>query len=94
MITGFNGITPQIPSSTYVANSADVIGNVVLGNDVSIWNTLSFVEILILSLLKTLQIFKIIVYYMLIPMNLFILVLIQPLVTVVLSTDVQLEILV
>ena len=38
MITGFNGITPQIPSSTYVANSADIIGNVVLGNDVSIWN--------------------------------------------------------
>ena len=38
MITGFNGITPQIPSSTYVANSADIIGNVVLGKDVSIWN--------------------------------------------------------
>ena len=38
MITGFNGITPQIPSSTYVAHSADVIGNVVLGNDVSVWH--------------------------------------------------------
>ena len=38
MITGFNGITPQIPSSTYVAHSADVVGNVVLGNDVSIWH--------------------------------------------------------
>ena len=38
MITGFNGITPQIPSSTYVAHSADVVGNVVLGNDVSVWH--------------------------------------------------------
>ena len=38
MITGFNGITPQIPSSTYVAHSADIIGNVVLGNDVSVWH--------------------------------------------------------
>lgn len=38
MITGFNGINPQIPSSTYVAHSADVIGNVVLGNDVSVWH--------------------------------------------------------
>ena len=38
MITGFNGITPQIPSSTYVADSADIIGNVVLGNDVSVWH--------------------------------------------------------
>ena len=38
MITGFNGITPQIPSSTYVAHSADIVGNVVLGNDVSVWH--------------------------------------------------------
>jgi len=38
MITRFNGITPQIPSSTYVAHSADVVGNVVLGNDVSVWH--------------------------------------------------------
>ena len=38
MITGFNGITPQIPSSTYVAHSADIIGNVVFGNDVSVWH--------------------------------------------------------
>ena len=38
MITGFNGIIPQIPSSTYVAHSADVVGNVVLGNDVSVWH--------------------------------------------------------
>ena len=38
MITGFNGITPQIPSSTYVAHSEDVIGNVLIGIDLSVWH--------------------------------------------------------
>ena len=38
MIVEFNGNTPKIPSSTFVAHSADIIGNVVLGNDVSVWH--------------------------------------------------------
>jgi carbonic anhydrase/acetyltransferase-like protein (isoleucine patch superfamily) len=33
----FRGNTPQIPSSTYVAETASVIGRVVLGEDTSVW---------------------------------------------------------
>ncbi len=33
----FRGLTPQIPASTYVAETASVIGRVVLGEDTSVW---------------------------------------------------------
>jgi carbonic anhydrase/acetyltransferase-like protein (isoleucine patch superfamily) len=33
----FRGNAPQIPSSTYVAETASVIGRVVLGEDTSVW---------------------------------------------------------
>jgi carbonic anhydrase/acetyltransferase-like protein (isoleucine patch superfamily) len=31
------GFTPQIPASTYVADTASVIGRVILGEDTSVW---------------------------------------------------------
>ena len=37
MIRSFKGITPAIPSSCYVDESAQVIGDVVLAENVSIW---------------------------------------------------------
>src|SRR5881275_336442 len=37
MIRSFNGITPTIPESCYVDDSAQVIGDVVLGEKASIW---------------------------------------------------------
>jgi carbonic anhydrase/acetyltransferase-like protein (isoleucine patch superfamily) len=36
-IYALDGHTPQIPESAWVAESATVIGNVILGEDVSIW---------------------------------------------------------
>jgi carbonic anhydrase/acetyltransferase-like protein (isoleucine patch superfamily) len=33
----FRGFTPQIPASTYVADTASVIGRVVLGEQTSVW---------------------------------------------------------
>ena len=33
----FRGFTPQIPASTYVADTASVIGRVILGEDTSVW---------------------------------------------------------
>ena len=37
MIIEFNGNTPKIQSGVFLASSADVIGDVVLANDVSVW---------------------------------------------------------
>jgi carbonic anhydrase/acetyltransferase-like protein (isoleucine patch superfamily) len=37
MIRSFKGITPAIPSSCYVDESAQVIGDVVLAENVSVW---------------------------------------------------------
>jgi carbonic anhydrase/acetyltransferase-like protein (isoleucine patch superfamily) len=37
MIRSFKGVTPAIPSSCYVDESAQVIGDVVLAENVSIW---------------------------------------------------------
>src|SRR5207249_12086754 len=37
MIRSFNGITPTIPASCYVDSSAQIIGDVVLGEHVSVW---------------------------------------------------------
>jgi len=37
MIRSFNGITPTIPASCYVDDSAQIIGDVVLGEHASIW---------------------------------------------------------
>ncbi|MFQ5598511.1 MAG: gamma carbonic anhydrase family protein [Nitrospiria bacterium] len=37
MIDSFKGVTPKIPSSVFVAPSADVIGDVEIGSDSSIW---------------------------------------------------------
>lgn len=36
-IRAYRGILPQVPASTYIAEEASVIGNVTLGEDVSIW---------------------------------------------------------
>ena len=33
----FRGFTPQIPASTYVADTASVIGRVILGEETSVW---------------------------------------------------------
>jgi carbonic anhydrase/acetyltransferase-like protein (isoleucine patch superfamily) len=33
----FDGVSPEIPESAWVAGSAEVMGDVVLGEDVSIW---------------------------------------------------------
>ena len=38
-IQQFNGISPKIGNSTYIADSAVVIGNVTLGDHVSVWPT-------------------------------------------------------
>ena len=37
MIRSYNGITPQIPDTCYVDDSAQLIGDVVLGEHASIW---------------------------------------------------------
>lgn len=37
MILPYNGRRPQIPASAYVAESADLIGDVTLGDDSSVW---------------------------------------------------------
>ena len=37
MIIEFRGKKPKFSSSTFLASSADVIGDVVIGNDVSVW---------------------------------------------------------
>ena len=37
MIRSFNGISPQIPSTCYVDESAQIIGDVVLGEHASVW---------------------------------------------------------
>ncbi|MBV9182923.1 MAG: gamma carbonic anhydrase family protein [Acidobacteria bacterium] len=37
MIRSYKGISPSIPASCYVDDSAQVIGNVVLGEDASVW---------------------------------------------------------
>ncbi|HTC48039.1 MAG TPA: gamma carbonic anhydrase family protein [Candidatus Aquilonibacter sp.] len=37
MIRSFKGVTPTIPSSCYVDDSAQIIGDVVLGEHVSVW---------------------------------------------------------
>ena len=37
MIIEFNGNTPKIQSGVFLASSADIIGDVVLANDVSVW---------------------------------------------------------
>ena len=37
MILSFNGITPQIASTAYIAPSADIIGDVKIGGDSSVW---------------------------------------------------------
>ena len=37
MILSFNGITPQIASTAYIAPSADIIGDVEIGGDSSVW---------------------------------------------------------
>lgn len=39
MIQVFNGISPTLGRNVYIADSAVVIGDVVLGDDVSIWPT-------------------------------------------------------
>jgi carbonic anhydrase/acetyltransferase-like protein (isoleucine patch superfamily) len=33
----FRGFTPQVPASTFVADTASVIGRVILGEDTSVW---------------------------------------------------------
>lgn len=38
-IQQFNGVSPKIGNSTYIADSAVVIGDVTLGDNVSIWPT-------------------------------------------------------
>ena len=37
MIRSYNGITPQIPDTCYVDDSAQLIGDVVLGEHASVW---------------------------------------------------------
>ena len=37
MIKSFNGKTPQIPDSAYISQTATIIGDVQLGENVSIW---------------------------------------------------------
>jgi len=37
MIRSYKGITPTIPASCYVDDSAQIIGDVVLGEHASIW---------------------------------------------------------
>lgn len=37
MIRSYKGVTPQIPSSCYVDGSAQVIGDVALGENASVW---------------------------------------------------------
>ena len=37
MIKGYDGINPTMDDSVFIAESADVIGDVTLGKDVSIW---------------------------------------------------------
>jgi carbonic anhydrase/acetyltransferase-like protein (isoleucine patch superfamily) len=37
MIRSYKGVSPQIPSSCYVDQSAQIIGDVVLGEHVSVW---------------------------------------------------------
>ena len=37
MIRSYNGITPQIPDTCYVHDSAQLIGDVVLGEHASVW---------------------------------------------------------
>src|SRR2546429_9369762 len=37
MIRSFNGISPQIPSTCYLDDSAQLIGDVILGEHASIW---------------------------------------------------------
>ena len=37
MIRSFKGITPQIPDSAYVDDSAQIIGDVILGEHASVW---------------------------------------------------------
>ena len=37
MILPYNGRRPEIPATAYVADSADLIGDVTLGDDASVW---------------------------------------------------------
>ena len=37
MIRSYNGISPQIPSTCYVDESAQIIGDVILGEHASVW---------------------------------------------------------
>ena len=37
MIRSFKGITPQIPETCYVDDSAEIIGDVILGEHASVW---------------------------------------------------------
>ncbi len=37
MIRSYKGITPTVPSSCYVDESAQLIGDVVLGENASVW---------------------------------------------------------
>ena len=37
MIRPYRGVTPQVPASAYVDPSAQVIGDVVLGEESSVW---------------------------------------------------------
>ena len=37
MIRSYQGVTPTVPSSCYVDHSAQLIGDVVLGEDASVW---------------------------------------------------------
>jgi len=37
MIRSFNGVTPTVPASCFVDTSAQVIGDVVLGEHASVW---------------------------------------------------------
>lgn len=37
MLRDFEGIKPKTGSNTYIADTADIIGDVVIGNDCSVW---------------------------------------------------------